>query len=118
MTRAKADGGAGAHGFHLTKTQRELLRFIAGETALNGGVCCTKRDLADLTGRNVKTIDRCLSALRRDGLVEAEMRFGENGAQLGSCYRTANGSARAPTAGRVTTEGSDSARKAVGNETN
>lgn len=87
MTQAKAGGGTGAPAPHLTKTQRDLLRYIAGETALNGGVCCTKRELANLTGRNLKTIDRCLSALRREGLVEAEMRFGENGAQLGSWYR-------------------------------
>lgn len=72
---------------HLTKTQRELLRYIAGETALHGGVCCTKRRLAELTGRNVKTIDRCIAGLRAAGVIEAEMRFGENGAQLPSRYR-------------------------------
>ena len=71
----------------LTKTQRELLRYIGGETAVNGGVVCTKRDLARLTGRCEKTIDRCLAGLRREGFVEVEMRFGENGAQLGSRYR-------------------------------
>lgn len=97
MARTRADGGAGAPGSHLTKTQRELLRYIGGETALYGGVCCTKRDLASLTGRNVKTIDRCLAALRREGLVEAEMRFGEDGAQIASRYRATIGLARAPT---------------------
>ncbi|MDM8271362.1 hypothetical protein [Thermophilibacter provencensis] len=71
----------------LTRTQRELLHYIGGETALNGGTCSTKRDLVKLTGRNVKTVDRGLAALRRDGLIEVEMRFAENGAQLSNWYR-------------------------------
>lgn len=74
-------------GVCLTKTQRELLRFIAGETAVGGGVSCTKRELANRFGRNVKTIDRCLADLRRRGLVEAEMAFDERGAQVASRYR-------------------------------
>ena len=82
-------------GLHLTRTQRELLRYIGGETALNGGISCTKRDLANLTGRNIKTIDRCLAGLRRDGLVEVEMRFSESGAQLANWYRATGGLARA-----------------------
>ena len=71
----------------LNKTQQALLRYIAGETAVNGGASCSKRELADRFGRNVKTIDRNLSQLRKDGLVKAEMRFDERGAQLPSVYR-------------------------------
>ena len=71
----------------LTKTQQSLLRYIAGETALRGGVVCSKRELAEMLGRNVKTIDRCLASLRREVLVEAEMRFAESGAQVTSEYR-------------------------------
>ena len=71
----------------FTRTQEMLLYLIAGETVLNGGVRCTKRQLADLVGRNVKTIDRCMSALRRQGLVEAQTNFDENGAQVSNTYR-------------------------------
>lgn len=71
----------------FTKTQESILRYLAGETALNGGVSCTKQQLADLLGRNVKTIDRCMSALRRQGLVEAQTNFDENGAQVPNTYR-------------------------------
>ncbi|WP_455138792.1 hypothetical protein [Thermophilibacter sp.] len=72
----------------FTKTQMVLLRYIAGETLLHGGVECSKRQLAEMTGRNVKTIDRCLLGLRREGVIEAQPRYGENGTQLASWYRT------------------------------
>lgn len=89
------DGALEAHsvkdGGHLTKTQRDLLRFIAGETALHGGVCCSKRELAERLGRNVKTIDRCLSDLRRRGIVSVEMRFSESGGQIENEYRVVMG---------------------------
>lgn len=75
-------------GPHLTKTQQMILRYIAGETAVHGGARCTKRELAAMFGRNVKTIDRCIAGLRREGLIEARARFDEkNGAQLSSEYR-------------------------------
>ena len=75
----------------LNKTQQALLRFIAGETAVNGGVVRSKRELAERFGRNVKTIDRNLASLRQQGFVEAEMRFDERGAQKASVYRIAHG---------------------------
>ncbi|HIZ19106.1 MAG TPA: hypothetical protein IAA22_08380 [Candidatus Olsenella stercoravium] len=71
----------------LNKTQEGLLRYIAGETAVNGGASCTKRELAERFRKNVKTIDRNIAFLRQRGLVEVEMRFNERGAQVGSIYR-------------------------------
>lgn len=71
----------------FTNTQMTLLRYIAGETLLHGGVSCSKRQLAEMTGRNVKTIDRCLLGLRREGVIEVQERFNERGAQLASRYR-------------------------------
>ena len=73
----------------LNKTQEGLLRYIAGETAVNGGASCTKRELAERFRKNVKTIDRNIAFLRQHGLVEAEMRFDEHGAQVASVYRVA-----------------------------
>lgn len=71
----------------FTKTQELLLREIAAETVISGGLSCTKRELAERLGRNVKTIDRCIADLRHRGYVEEEMRFDERGAQLASVYR-------------------------------
>lgn len=71
----------------FTPTQERILRYVAGETMLHGGACCSKRELAELFGRNVKTVDRCLSDLRKRGLISVEMRFDERGAQVSSCYR-------------------------------
>ena len=78
-------------GRRFTKTQEALLRYIAGETMLRGGACCTKKELAELTGRNVKTIDRCLSELKSEGVIEVEMRFDERGGQIASRYRAVLG---------------------------
>ena len=63
----------------------ELSFTVPPSNPLLGSIA--KRDLANLTGRNIKTIDRCLAGLRRDGLVEVEMRFSESGAQLANWYR-------------------------------
>lgn len=73
----------------LTKTEEQILRYIAGETALHGHASLTKRELARLLGRNVKTIDRLVSDLRRRGLIEVEPRFNEHGGQISSLYRVA-----------------------------
>lgn len=81
-------------GMRLSKTQRELLRYIAGETAVSGGARCSKRELAERLGRNVKTIDRCLAQLRHEGLVESEMCFDVRGAQVASVYRTVSAAGR------------------------
>lgn len=83
----RTPGKRGPKRRRFTKTQESILRYLAGETALNGGVSCTKQQLADLLGRNVKTIDRSLSDLRRQGLVEARTNFDENGAQVSNTYR-------------------------------
>lgn len=71
----------------FTKTQEALIRLIAGETALRGCALCTKRELAERLGRNVKTIDRCVADLRRRGVIDVEPRFDERGGQLASAYR-------------------------------
>ena len=84
---AKTPGRRGRRRHEFTGTQEMLLRFFAGETVLNGGATCTKRELAERMGRNVKTIDRCVADLRRRGLVDVEMCFDERGGQVASIYR-------------------------------
>ncbi|WP_455139970.1 hypothetical protein [Thermophilibacter sp.] len=71
----------------LTPTERDILRHVAAETALRGGAVCSKRDLAEVVGRNVKTVDHAVASLRSRGLVEVEARFDERGGQLASRYR-------------------------------
>ena len=86
-TSAKAPARRGRRRREFTGTQEALLRYFAGETAVRGGATCTKRELAEMLGRNVKTVDRCVADLRRRGLVEVEMRFDGTGAQVASTYR-------------------------------
>lgn len=71
----------------FTPTEEALLGYLASETVLHGGARCTKRELAERIGRNVKTIDRSLADLRRRGPVSVEMRFNESGGQIASEYR-------------------------------
>lgn len=75
----------------FTKTQEQLIRYIAGETAVSGCACCTKRQLAEMLGRSVKTVDRCIQDLRERGVIEVEMRFDERGGQMASAYRMGAG---------------------------
>lgn len=75
----------------FTETQEQLIRYIAGETAVSGCACCTKRQLAEMLGRSVKTVDRCISDLRERGVIEVEMRFDERGGQMASAYRMGAG---------------------------
>lgn len=62
--------------------------LIAGETAVHGGICCTKQELADRLNRNEKTVSRLIKGLRERGYIEAQMRYGADGGQLPSLYRT------------------------------
>lgn len=72
----------------FTRTQEQILRLIAGETAVHGGICCTKQELADRLNRNEKTVSRLIKGLRERGYIEAQMRYGADGGQLPSLYRT------------------------------
>lgn len=71
----------------LTKSQQAILRLIAGETALNGGLCASKRELAAAVEKSVRTVDIAISVLRGEGLIVAEPRFESSGAQCASFYR-------------------------------
>lgn len=79
--------GPGRKKHTFTKTEEQLIRYIAAETALRGSACCSKRELADIIGVSVKTMDRSISDLRRRGYIEVEMNYSENGAQTHSSYR-------------------------------
>lgn len=76
-----------AGGFALTPSEWRLLALIASTEATTGAPSA-KHDLATVLGVNVKTVDRAMSSLRREGLVVTEPRFGENGGQLSNVYRT------------------------------
>lgn len=74
---------------HLTPSQQRILGYIAAQTAIEGSAQCTKRDLADMFNCDVKTVDRAISHLRREGVIEVVPRYRDNGAQLGNAYRIA-----------------------------
>lgn len=87
LLEAQQGSRSAARGKGLTRTQVALLRYVAGETATNGGAHCSKRELADILGRSVKTIDRLVSDLRERGFLVVEEHFDARGAQLANTYR-------------------------------
>ncbi len=82
MTARNDERGSGAPR-RLTKTERAILAYV-GERQ---GSPCSKAQIATALGRNQKTIDRLVSALRADGLLLVSPQWAENGGQLANCYR-------------------------------
>lgn len=84
----------GRHAF----VHERVLEIIVQQSNQNGSVRVNKATLADKLGCCVRSIDRSISRLRRDGLIKSTPVFNENGAQLGNEYRaTAKGVARVKT---------------------
>lgn len=71
----------------FTKTEEGLIKIIASETVLSGGLWCTKRELAERLGCHVNTVRSGIADLRRRGVIVAEPRYDDNGAQVASVYR-------------------------------
>lgn len=74
---------------HLTPSQQRILGYIAAQTAIAGGAQCTKRGMSEMLGCDVKTVDRAIAHLRREGVIEVEPCYLENGGQLANTYRIA-----------------------------
>lgn len=68
---------------HLTPAQRRIVDFL--QEHADGA--CSKARLAQEVGCSVKTVDRAVAHLRHEGVVVAEARFAESGAQLANVYR-------------------------------
>lgn len=62
--------------------------LIANKTAAAGGLNMSKREIADVLGVNVHTIDRAVKRLKDEGLIEAVAIYDAQGAQQGNRYRS------------------------------
>lgn len=71
---------------HLTPSERVLLRWVS-EHDDGLGALASKRSIAEVMGKNVKTIDRAVCRLRRLGMIEAVPRYGASGGQVSNAYR-------------------------------
>ncbi len=73
----------------LTHSELRIAAFLAAEAKANKeGFCgCSKKDLAAGVGVSEKTVDRSLSRLRREGVIESVPQYAENGTQLANAYR-------------------------------
>lgn len=71
----------------LTPTQERVFGYIAAQTCIGGGACCTKKEMALRMHCCERTIDRAIRELRAQGMIEVIPRFGEDGTQMGNAYR-------------------------------
>lgn len=55
----------------LTPTQERLLGYIAAQTTISGAAQATKKELSQLMGCSVKTIDRAITRMSREGLIKS-----------------------------------------------
>ena len=69
----------------LSKTAIQILAYVGRHE----GEPCTKAQIADALGRNVKTVDRLVSKMKGEGLLLVEPRWGDNGGQVANSYRLA-----------------------------
>lgn len=69
----------------LTPTERKIIAFVAEHE----GEPCSKSQIAEVLGRNQKTIDRLVAHLREEGLLVSTPVWDKNGAQLANTYRLA-----------------------------
>lgn len=69
----------------LTPSQRHILAHIkaSGEE----GCFCSKATIADNLAYSLKTVDRAVARLRKEGFITAEARYSDTGAQLPNVYR-------------------------------
>ena len=74
------------NGRHAFVYERVLL-LVVRETELRESVTFAKQDLAQRMGVCVRSVDRAVMKLRREGLITSEPVFNKNGAQLGNIYR-------------------------------
>lgn len=71
----------------LTKSQRAVYEYIKRHTSVYGEVYCSKKELAKKVGIGLKTIDRAITFLRREDMIESEPHYAEDGGQTCNSYK-------------------------------
>lgn len=74
---------------HLTPLQERVLGYIAAQDVAGRAACYSKRELSHALRCSVKTIDRAITLLRREGIIQVEEHFAEDGAQMPNAYHLA-----------------------------
>ncbi|MBQ3106717.1 MAG: helix-turn-helix domain-containing protein [Eggerthellaceae bacterium] len=71
----------------LTPAQTRILGVIAEKTVSEGGATFSKKELAAEARCDMKTVDRAIMRLRREGYIESDAQYSETGRQLANVYR-------------------------------
>lgn len=64
-----------------------LLILVARETETRGGFTAGKREAADMLGCSQRSIDRAVTRLRREKLLQSVPQYNKSGAQIENEYR-------------------------------
>lgn len=88
------EGVSARRGGRHTFVYERVLEIIARDTERTGVSCFAKRDLAEALGCNVRSIDRAIRRLRREGAIESVPRYSDSGAQLANAYRATSAPSR------------------------
>lgn len=82
MSKNTRGGGSAAEEYHLTPSARAILAYLKDHE----GEPVTKAVIASELGRCEKTIDRLMSGMRENGLIEVKENWTKEGAQLANSY--------------------------------
>ncbi len=79
----------GTSNVSLKPTELRVAAYLVAKAKTeDAAVCnCSKHELADAFGVSEKTIDRALSRLCNEGLIQSIPQFSDSGAQLPNAYR-------------------------------
>lgn len=71
----------------LTKSQLAVYNYIVRHTKVHGEVWCSKKELAQAVGIGLRTADRAVTFLRREGMIGAVPHHAEDGSQIFNSYK-------------------------------
>ena len=81
------DGVAARKGNRHAFVWERVYDLVARDSEHGGSSLFTKQELAKALRCSVRSVDRAILRLRREGFIESVPRYAESGAQMANAYR-------------------------------